>query len=1273
MNTSEILERAYRIIGEHGVITKKNIKGKLNYIEVTHLARLGYLKKENFISPNFILVDVNGFYDFASELIVKGETAFGKKCLVRAHRLGSIEASFQLFKESVASGNYSESSDYLKKMITIGAPEKRRDYHILLFLLSYLTQLPEEFVAKAKTVADDFLGDISEAEAEGNIDLQVRRDILSRNFSNAKKSLYDISKERAFNEYDILLLTLLKEVVKVSFEEKELISELIRDEQFEKLVAVMEEIDHRRTCETEERALKSLAKEMVQFSATGKIEMHKDTNSENFLEAVLQKDYDRAREWMLEERFANPKRKLTLSESLFMKLSTNVALNDIETVPPDEKEFLQGEQYLANRSLYDAYEHYQNCLKINPNHSKANLAIFSKWINNERFNEAFLYFRRAYENATPAMQEEYSEYLHLLNYLIVLPSQYQEIAMNYEYGEEESISRLCKNKNFQDAKNVLSDTPEEVLSIRRIVRLALFKAVYRKMGKDKRKVYILLQEEDYEAIVDFLSALDQKRGLDKYEAYMLQIASDILLIREGKTLPISINSGPTFENALKDRDYERALQSYNLEVYAQSNVWTIIISLLKKVDIARREYTMGQQSKQLFESGEALWKEGLYQEAYSYYVRAEEINPTFQPLVKRMFTYYIMNRDFDSATKVFSRWNYFANKHEEYEYNTYLFLLHHITILPDELNRKAKTLEFKDMSPLSRGKESVACLWYDIITALVNKKFFYGNQLLDSTRKTRRLLEVENSILILASEAGRMQAATKAEMKKLVDEGKFTEFIALVSSLRDRQGLARPMEACLYVARDIVTMQETGQVVEATDGSPKTIFEAVKLRDYSAVEKINNDFQKNYLRTDNLLTTLINVALDTIKRINFGPSVRETTSEEVAFKTCDADELYTKGIQLYKIGEFYKAFEMFRQCLEWNPLHKGANFELFAQSCDLKNYSRAFEYLRVLMQQETQEEHFDNLMYIYLLNFITEVPEDLKKKIKDLWFDKIPLDPTSMSSLYYGKVYTAALKKNFIHSIGILKDLKEKEGSSSKLNLINTLCATCQTVYDRFSTELKVAIQKKEYQTAASTLKNFAKIWPLNILEKSFLSLVEDILSIHETGEIPRKTGGNALNTFYAIMNKDYRKARKFNRNYQLTNNSGSELLSLLLDDIIAYITEKKKGISNESLTQEEKITLEDMVGSGFVPDILSTIQSGVNVEGALKIYGASVTERYLIYITLAERYFAEGEEEAAKECLLEVEEIGTSTSLIGKYYRHVVSSSKKEYQNLMKPIKDGE
>ena len=120
----------------------------------------------------------------------------------------------------------------------------------------------------------------------------------------------------------------------------------------------------------------------------------------------------------------------------------------------------------------------------------------------------------------------------------------------------------------------------------------------------------------------------------------------------------------------------------------------------------------------------------------------------------------------------------------------------------------------------------------------------------------------------------------------------------------------------------------------------------------------------------------------------------------------DLNNLYIFGTELFNIHEYSKAQKIYLKCLEIDNNHYETLLQLFLLAIKKYNYSVAIKYLNKLYKLNNKSVENDLNLYLYILNLITVLPNDLLNKVsmftlKDLLINNNDNENKIRTLVYY--------------------------------------------------------------------------------------------------------------------------------------------------------------------------------------------------------------------------------------------------------------------------------
>lgn len=284
------------------------------------------------------------------------------------------------------------------------------------------------------------------------------------------------------------------------------------------------------------------------------------------------------------------------------------------------------------------------------------------------------------------------------------------------------------------------------------------------------------------------------------------------------------------------------------------------------------------------------------------------------------------------------------------------------------------------------------------------------------------------------------------------------------------------------------------------------------------------------------------------------------------------DELFYYGKKLIVAKEYNKATECFKKCYELNSNHSGACFQLFLRSIIKKDYESAFKYFEVLLDTENPYYRADNNFYLYLLSIITDIPDRHKEYARYLKFEDIRVDFNDkryQDVPQQNKIRISVLQRKFSYALKQLRDLITQYDSLTVQDKITRILFFQAIDAENLSKNNLLEFAKnKKYEEIANYLEEKDKRHILSLIDSYTLKLVNEILHLQETNQVPEKTIFQSEKLFEAIDGNNYELALRLNERYIVENNinNSENTINLLLLDICDMI----KQISSPSQTPIE-------------------------------------------------------------------------------------------------------
>lgn len=281
------------------------------------------------------------------------------------------------------------------------------------------------------------------------------------------------------------------------------------------------------------------------------------------------------------------------------------------------------------------------------------------------------------------------------------------------------------------------------------------------------------------------------------------------------------------------------------------------------------------------------------------------------------------------------------------------------------------------------------------------------------------------------------------------------------------------------------------------------------------------------------------------------------------------EELYYYGKKLIAKQDYDKASFCFERCYEIDPNHRGSCFQLFLRSIQKRDYERAFSFYDKLLESDNEYYLIDAKLYLYILSFITEIPERYAKSLESIELEDILIPSTD-------KRYNDISKQNMIrtdiydgklsYSLKQLNGLTAKNGASTIQDVILKKLLY-QAIYQE-SINKKIIyhyISGYQFDEVVKTLEEKQNLHNLSRLDSCILDLTKQIIKIKNDHIVPLCSSEEVNNMFDAIKKCNYSRALElcyeFNKENNISNDKSS--VTILLEIINSLI---------KSLTYEEQL-----------------------------------------------------------------------------------------------------
>jgi hypothetical protein len=285
-------------------------------------------------------------------------------------------------------------------------------------------------------------------------------------------------------------------------------------------------------------------------------------------------------------------------------------------------------------------------------------------------------------------------------------------------------------------------------------------------------------------------------------------------------------------------------------------------------------------------------------------------------------------------------------------------------------------------------------------------------------------------------------------------------------------------------------------------------------------------------------------------------------TEKETYKIYNADKFHKYGIKLLQEGKIKEANICFKQCHKLNPTGRKINLQMILTSLIRNNYEEVLTLYKNLEDATIMTHKLDNNLYLYLLSFIIELPQEYKEKIRELKYEDIAL-PKQVISKDENKVRIAIYQNKLPYACKLLNDIMAKKNDeySLKYELLKILTYKAADAERDFKSKLLKLTKNEEYKEIIEILKEKSNTKKLNKVEMYILLTSYTIINILETKTIPEKKVTITYDIYTALMGNNFDLAKEINLEHHtlIGTDANEDPVNILLEKIIELIKDIEK------------------------------------------------------------------------------------------------------------------
>ena len=419
------------------------------------------------------------------------------------------------------------------------------------------------------------------------------------------------------------------------------------------------------------------------------------------------------------------------------------------------------------------------------------------------------------------------------------------------------------------------------------------------------------------------------------------------------------------------------------------------------------------------------------------------------------------------------------------------------------------------------------------------------------------------------------------------------------------------------------------------------------------------------------------------------------------YKISTVNELYQYGLRLLSREHFQKAIRCFQECCILEPNNREYCLRLLLMYLKEKNYNDALKLSYHIETIAPQKYQFDNILYIYLLNMLSDCDNEHYYKLQNLDPDEYisNIKKNNYSSVDF-EIRKSIILNKFKYAFKLLSDqIRLQLDYSIETKVFREILCQTVTKEEQYKSDILLLIEKDKYQDILNLLNKKRKYRYLNSREMYIYLITESLIKISETRIIPIPTIASTRYTYDAIKGNNFNLAQDLNSEFIISTskNLQKDPIDMLLNKINNLILEIKLDVENEEKVKEESndeidtkyllsgarkqekyekklqepvITYEESVDEqqlSFAEELAYYIKAEhLSIENARKQLGVIPSQILLIKLIYARDYFIEGMDELGNKLLKEVELSKDKTKEVRKLLTEI-TKNKKSYKMVKK------
>lgn len=278
-----------------------------------------------------------------------------------------------------------------------------------------------------------------------------------------------------------------------------------------------------------------------------------------------------------------------------------------------------------------------------------------------------------------------------------------------------------------------------------------------------------------------------------------------------------------------------------------------------------------------------------------------------------------------------------------------------------------------------------------------------------------------------------------------------------------------------------------------------------------------------------------------------------------------------------KHKNYERGFKGLKRCLDIDPKNGSVHTRIFLNLIITGEFEQAFESFKVMDETENEFYKKDQNMWLYLLSFVMELPEEYQERVKNMKLsDMLTLqnDYRYSDRLLQNRIRNAVFKQNFKEALELSKSLVADK--DKKINVVITEKLLSKVIYQSvlFHDQLYNFIVNGSYEEARDMLLSAKELHGINPADEQYLIVIEDLIGLLKENKIPEVDYKKEIKCFNdAVVAHNYEKLMEIYR-YSANRkfSKSSKFMGILLERISSELNKTSSNcVSVEPTLMDKK------------------------------------------------------------------------------------------------------